>query len=140
MTACQDDNVEQEVGVPDNGSFDELLTMRAGLDTFAASVSVREQVAEVVDSALSLPGRRIPVRTYRPAGADDAVLVWFHGGGFVAGSLEAVDPLCRTLARRLGSTVLSVGYRLAPENRSGFHCRIGAGSSSTAICLKRIPF
>lgn len=102
--------------MPENGSFDDLLTMRSGLDTFAAAVSVREHIADVADDVLSLPGRRIPVRTYRPAGADDAVLVWFHGGGFVAGSLEAVDPLCRTLARRLGSTVLSVAYRLAPEN------------------------
>lgn len=99
-----------------DGTAADLATMRAGLDAFAAAVSVRVAVAAVTDEVLSLPGRDLPLRTYQPEGADDAALVWFHGGGFVSGSLDAIDPVCRSLARRVGSTVVSVGYRLAPED------------------------
>ena len=103
-----------EPGVSDE--LADLTTMRAGLDAFAAAVSVREPIDQVLDGVVSHPGHEVPIRTYVAADADDTVLVWLHGGGYVAGSLAAVDPLCRTLARRLGSTVVSVGYRLAPEN------------------------
>jgi acetyl esterase len=41
--------------------------------------------------------------------------VYFHGGGFVLGSLVSGDPLCRTLAQQASVRVLSVDYRLAPE-------------------------
>ena len=43
--------------------------------------------------------------------------VWFHGGGWVVGSIETNDPTCRALANRSGSIVVSVDYRLAPEHR-----------------------
>ena len=42
---------------------------------------------------------------------------YFHGGGFVIGSIETHDPICRYLAARSGWTVVSVDYRLAPEHR-----------------------
>jgi acetyl esterase len=44
------------------------------------------------------------------------VLVWFHGGGFVLGSIEVSDVTCRDLAVQAGVVVVSVGYRLAPEH------------------------
>ncbi len=94
---------------------DDLAQMRAGLDAFADLVSVTVPVAHVADEQLSLPGRTIPLRTYRPAGGSTAALVWFHGGGYVSGTLDAIDPVCRVLANRTGCTVVSVGYRLAPE-------------------------
>ena len=59
----------------------------------------------------------VPVRIYRPAGSGFGALVYFHGGGWVIGSLESHDRLCRTLAARSGVTVVSVDYRLAPEHR-----------------------
>jgi acetyl esterase len=59
----------------------------------------------------------VPVRIYRPAGSGAGALVYLHGGGWVIGSLESHDPLCRTLAARSGVTVASVDYRLAPEHR-----------------------
>lgn len=45
------------------------------------------------------------------------VLLFFHGGGFVVGSLDTHDTLCRILARNSGVAVVSVDYRLAPEHR-----------------------
>lgn len=58
----------------------------------------------------------IPVRLYRPEAAR-AALVFFHGGGLVAGSIETHDGICRRLAAASGVAVMSVGYRLAPEHR-----------------------
>lgn len=43
-------------------------------------------------------------------------LVYFHRGGWVFGSVDEADPVCRKLANHLGSIVVSVDYRLAPEN------------------------
>jgi acetyl esterase len=60
----------------------------------------------------------VPIRVYRPVEADQPsmALVYFHGGGWVAGSIETHDGPCRALARRAGIVVVSVDYRLAPEH------------------------
>lgn len=60
----------------------------------------------------------IPVRIYRPEGVTGRlpVLVYFHGGGFVSGSIATFDRLCQRLARLSGCAVASVEYRLAPEH------------------------
>lgn len=71
-----------------------------------------EDVAEVVDGAVD----GVPVRTYRPEGARGTT-VYVHGGGWVVGTLDTYDPLCRALANSSGTTVVSVGYTLAPEAR-----------------------
>lgn len=55
-----------------------------------------------------------PVRVY--PGGPGAVVVYVHGGGFVLGDLEVADRPCRALAAASGATVVSVGYRLAPEH------------------------
>ncbi|GIJ66689.1 esterase [Virgisporangium ochraceum] len=57
----------------------------------------------------------VPVRIYRPHDARGAV-VWLHGGGFVMGDLDTEHPWAARLADGSGVTVVSVGYRLAPEN------------------------
>jgi acetyl esterase len=62
----------------------------------------------------------IRARTYAPSEADGRAapgLVWFHGGGFVLGSIESHDSLCRALAAQAGVVVASIDYRLAPEHR-----------------------
>ncbi|RYB93368.1 alpha/beta hydrolase [Nocardioides oleivorans] len=46
----------------------------------------------------------------------DRLLVYFHGGGFVVGSLDSHDTVCRFLAEHAGVSVLAVDYRLAPEH------------------------
>jgi acetyl esterase len=57
----------------------------------------------------------VPVRVYEPDDAP-ATIVFFHGGGFVVGSLDTHDNLCRLLADRADLRVVSVDYRLAPEH------------------------
>jgi acetyl esterase len=59
----------------------------------------------------------VPVRLYAAAGAADGpVVVYFHGGGWVIGSLDTHDGVCRRLANRTGCRIASVHYRLAPEH------------------------
>jgi acetyl esterase len=66
-------------------------------------------------------GGGLRYRFYRPYGSSGAqplaVLVYFHGGGWTVGSIEAYDVLCRQLANKSGCAVISVAYRLAPENK-----------------------
>jgi acetyl esterase len=93
-----------------------LAEMRAGLDALSAAISDRSPVYDVQTGEIEVDGRSIPIRTYRPAPGDLPVLMWFHGGGYVSGSLDAIDPTCRELAVRARVQVVSVGYRLAPEH------------------------
>jgi acetyl esterase len=71
----------------------------------------------VADHAVAGPAGDIPVRIYSPAPRRALpALVYFHGGGWALGDIDAVDPLCRDLALRAGCVVINVGYRLAPEH------------------------
>lgn len=63
----------------------------------------------------------VPARLYRPtadaaAGEVTGLTIWLHGGGWVLGSVAGHDDLCRDLCQRSGHAVLSVEYRLAPED------------------------
>ncbi len=82
-------------------------------------VAVPEPVDEVVELALPGPGGSIPARLYLPAGRarPAPALVWFPGGGWILGSLEAADLVCRKLANETPCAVVAVQYRLAPEHR-----------------------
>ena len=78
-------------------------------------------LASVVDREIPGPAGTIPVRIYTPE-ADEAeggslpVVVYYHGGGWTIGSVEGHDPVTRRLAHEAGAIVVSVDYRLAPEN------------------------
>jgi acetyl esterase len=61
-----------------------------------------------------LAGR--PARLYADGSAPRPALLYTHGGGFVIGSLETHDSLCRQLAQRSGLAVIALDYRLAPEH------------------------
>lgn len=73
----------------------------------------------VEDRSFSGPYGSVSVRIYRPMpksrGLQPAVL-YFHGGGMVIGDLDSYDSLCRELAFRSRTVIVSVGYRLAPEH------------------------
>ncbi|GCB64910.1 arylacetamide deacetylase-like 4 [Scyliorhinus torazame] len=62
----------------------------------------------------------VPVRVYQPRSASAGKrrgILFFHGGGWVFGSINEYDNLCRYIAKETDSVVVSVGYRLAPEHR-----------------------
>lgn len=78
----------------------------------------REEVAHIEDRIVATDAGQITVRVYSPTTDEPTpgIVVWFHGGGWVLGSVDAVDPTCRRIARRAGAVVVSVDYRLAPEH------------------------
>ena len=68
-------------------------------------------------TAISTPTHDIPIRIYRAATPDPAAMVlYFHGGGFMLGGLESHDDVCAELCQRTGFEVVSVDYRLCPEH------------------------
>jgi acetyl esterase len=67
--------------------------------------------------SIGLPDRAIPIRTYRTAAPEAAAMVlYFHGGGYMLGGLDSHDDVCAELCARTGYEVVSVDYRLAPEH------------------------
>jgi acetyl esterase len=63
------------------------------------------------------PDSEIPLRLYYPDGDPPfAVVVYFHGGGWVIGDLDTHHGICHALAKKSGCLVVSVDYRLAPEH------------------------
>lgn len=60
---------------------------------------------------------KVPVRVYTPeAGKDFPIVIYSHGGSWISGSIDNYDNVCRKLAKYTNAIVISVGYRLAPEN------------------------
>lgn len=77
-----------------------------------------ENVFRVEDRQVPSRAGNIPVRVYTPSsGTGLAMLVFFHGGGFVAGDLETDDIPLRSVSNHCVCIVISVAYRLAPENQ-----------------------
>jgi acetyl esterase len=89
---------------------------------FAAVGGPSPHVFKVEDRTIPGPAGDMAVRIYTPEqgfddGAGHPLLVYFHGGGWVLGNLDTHDSLCRSLANSGGCVVVSVDYRLSPENR-----------------------
>ena len=77
-------------------------------------------VGHIVDRLVAGPAGPMRVRLYRPADSVARLLptiLYFHGGGWTIGSLEAYDLPCRFFCARTGCAVVAVDYRLAPENK-----------------------
>jgi len=78
------------------------------------------EVGSVVDRTIDAAGVSIPLRVYTPSGEQRAplpVVMYFHGGGFVAGSLDTHAPTARYLCQNANAIVVAVGYRKSPEHR-----------------------
>jgi acetyl esterase len=92
---------------------------RNGLQQLLSFSGPQEPVGRVETRTLAGPGGPLDLRIYTPAEAEPApwpALIYFHGGGLVAGSLDTHDPICRSLSNASGCLLLSVDYRLAPEH------------------------
>lgn len=75
-------------------------------------------MAHVVDHSVPTPdGGSFPIRVLVPEGTPRALLIYYHGGGWVIGAMDEFDTLGRRLAARTGCIVALVDYRLAPEHR-----------------------
>ena len=77
------------------------------------------RVAAVEDGAFAGPSGKIGYRRYRPLGTSNGsmpTLIFYHGGGFIAGNLDTHDSTCRRLANGSRCQVIAIDYRLAPEH------------------------
>ena len=89
-----------------------------------ATFTQHHEVHDEYDTTVGGADGELDARVYRPGEGDRPVLVYFHGGGFVVGSLDTHDNVCQRLADESGWTVVSVDYRLAPEHP--FPAAVGA--------------
>jgi acetyl esterase len=93
----------------------DVVQLRAGAEAAPKLLGgAPRALAGVFDATAG--ARNVPVRVYRPASTAPLPLTLFaHGGGWVTGSLDSHDKLCRILADALPSVVVAVDYALAPE-------------------------
>jgi acetyl esterase len=75
------------------------------------------EMHNVADGRVAVSGGVVPIRLLVPTERPGGVIVYYHGGGWVIGAIDDVEPLGRQLAERTGCAVVLVDYRLAPEYR-----------------------
>jgi acetyl esterase/lipase len=101
------------------GRYEHASERRHALSNLALLVDPPGTTAIGAVEGRVLPDSDVVLRLYSPLGSGQTKLpgmVFFHGGGWVAGSLETHDGFCRRLANESGCRVVAVDYRLAPEH------------------------
>ena len=110
----------EEVAKVDIPSFEEM-TPELIRSTLTPSPEPHLPAQKIENLKLAINSAEIPIRIYTPANRQDVsvskspALVYFHGGGWVMGTLDAYDGLCQDLAGTSGCKIISVDYRMAPE-------------------------
>lgn len=83
------------------------------------NVKVPESKVDTVGKDIDVPGTKIHLRIYTPKSSKGPfpLIVYYHGGGFVIANTEVYSASAQALAEQVGAVVISVAYRLAPENK-----------------------
>lgn len=91
---------------------------RKHFDARTEGVTVNPEIGDVRDRWIPGPAGELRIRIYRPVDAlsPTPALLFFHGGGWVIGTIDTHDVVCRALTEASKATVISVDYRLAPEH------------------------
>jgi acetyl esterase len=97
-----------EMATPLEDLIPEILELARGPVGFPPT----RELADITDEQVG----DVPIRIYRGEGEPTGLVVYFHGGGFVIGSIGLMDNVAREIAHRSDAVVVSVGYRLAPEH------------------------
>jgi acetyl esterase len=92
---------------------DEARTAFARIGTILSS---RTDLPDGVSLAIPVQDGELRARVYVSNDSPDALLIYFHGGGWVVGGIEEFEPLCREIAAGAGIAVALVEYRKAPEH------------------------
>ncbi len=109
---------QQALGLDGLVSDDDVVAARQQLELLSASFKKHIPVARVRDLAVDGAVGPLRARHYRTDAPAAPLLVFYHGGGHVIGSIETHDDLCREICRSGDVHVLSVDYRLAPEHKA----------------------
>jgi len=99
--------------------FTDIATLRNVDGEMMAHLPVYEPPVPLTVRDVVVPGEPdVPVRVYAPAEQDGPLpgLLFIHGGGFILGNVEMFDGDAKRIAAEVGAVVVSVDYRLAPEN------------------------
>lgn len=97
----------------DTPTFVKTIRAMFGWKNEDITVTQIDTVYKVINGASS----SIPIRIYSPSVEGRLpVVVFFHGGGFIGGTVDVVENPCKALAEKAGAVVVSVDYRLAPEH------------------------
>ncbi len=101
-----------------NGFKATPINAREGLANLTSGLTTEKpEVAQILDEVVITNDYNVPVRIYNPKPDEELpVLLQFHGGGHMGGSVTVYDPISRKLALATNHIVVSVEYRLAPEN------------------------
>ncbi|MEH6530798.1 MAG: alpha/beta hydrolase [Photobacterium frigidiphilum] len=129
------EDFNQQVAVLiENGFKPTAINAREGLANLTKGlVTDIPAIAWVQDDVVINDEYTVPVRIYHPAPEQALpVLVYYHGGGHMAGSITVYDPICRKLANATQHIVVAVDYRLAPE------CPYPAGVNDAYAVVKDI--
>ena len=107
---------QQALGLDGLVADEDVATARAHLEQLAGSFKKRIPVSAVTDLTVTGAVGPIRARHYRTDEPAAPLLVFYHGGGHVIGSIDTHDDLCRQICLEGRTHVLSVDYRLAPEH------------------------
>ena len=95
-------------------TVEEARALAAGL---ADQVGPAPAMFRVEEHSLAVLDGAVPIRVLVPLEQPAGVIVYYHGGGWVVGSIDETDTVARKLAERTSCSVVLVDYRLAPEHR-----------------------
>jgi len=95
-----------------------LIELRKISDAGSLKItSSPEPFNNIKDVKIPGPVEQIPIRIYTPEHSSHSpIILYIHGGGWATGNLDTVDSICRLIAKKGSAIVVSVAYRLAPEN------------------------
>ena len=94
----------------------EIKNFRESLEAAIAKKTKPDYLGEIKNLSITGPHGDLSLRTYTPNISRKMEAIFFiHGAGFVAGSLESHDNICRKLSQESSQVVIAVDYRLAPE-------------------------
>lgn len=118
----------------ENGFRQTPTNVREGLANLTQNLVTEKPVIRwIQDDLVGGDEFDVPVRIYHPRPESHLpVLLYFHGGGHVAGNITVYDPICRKIALASGHVVVSADYRLAPE------CPYPAGINDALSVVKNI--
>ncbi|MBT3555199.1 MAG: alpha/beta hydrolase [Chloroflexi bacterium] len=106
------------LGFPDNRDITPTKARANATAGRIAIPSVQEPVGEITERTIPGAADEIPIRIYRPTTEGPHPLIMlFHGGGWVIGDLDSEDSTSRGLVNRVNAVLISVDYRMAPEDR-----------------------
>jgi acetyl esterase/lipase len=106
------------MGARPTSEFDAVEARKVSVANSKPFKRAPDPVKKKQDSKIKGPRGPIPIRVYTPKGRGPfPIVVYFHGGGWVVGSIDSLDEATSKLANSAKAVVVSVDYRLAPEHK-----------------------